>query len=136
MSRTKSRLTMFLLVFAVLLVPFSAAKAQAPPSLPDGATYLIEVPPNWNGTLLLYSHGYVIPGSPNPATDVGDPATRDFLLANGFALAGSSYAHTGWAIQEALLDQIAVLDIFNATVGKPKRTIAGATLLAASSQPA
>ena len=124
MSRTKSRLTMFLLVFALLLVPFSAAKAQVTPTLPDGATYLIEVPPNWNGTLLLYSHGYVTPGSPNPAHDVGDPATQAFLLANGFALAGSSYAHTGWAIQEALLDQIAVLDIFNATVGKPKRTIA------------
>jgi pimeloyl-ACP methyl ester carboxylesterase len=123
MSRTKSRLTMFLLVFALLLVPFSAAKAQSG-ALPDGATYLIEVPANWNGTLLLYSHGYVTPGSANPAHDVGDPATRAFLLANGFALAGSSYAHTGWAIQEALLDQIAVLDIFNATVGKPKRTIA------------
>jgi len=25
-------------------------------SLPDGATYLIEVPSPWNGTLLLYSH--------------------------------------------------------------------------------
>jgi alpha-beta hydrolase superfamily lysophospholipase len=125
MSRTKSRLTMFLLVFALLLVPFTAgAQSVQPNTLPDGATYLIEVPANWNGTLLLYSHGYVIPGSPNPATDVGDPATRTFLLANGFALAGSSYAHTGWAIQEALLDQIAVLDIFNATVGKPKRTIA------------
>jgi pimeloyl-ACP methyl ester carboxylesterase len=124
MFRCKSRITLFLFLFALLLVPFSAARAQAPPTLPDGATYLIEVPPNWNGTLLLYSHGYVTPGSPNPAHDVGDPATRAFLLANGFALAGSSYAHTGWAIQEALLDQIAVLDIFNATVGKPKRTIA------------
>jgi len=29
---------------------------------PDGATYLIEVPANWNGTLFRYSHGYVIPG--------------------------------------------------------------------------
>ncbi|HET9792505.1 MAG TPA: prolyl oligopeptidase family serine peptidase [Candidatus Angelobacter sp.] len=125
MSRTKSRLTMFLLVFALLLVPFTAgAQSAQPNTLPDGATYLIEVPANWNGTLLLYSHGYVTPGSPNPATDVGDPATRTALLASGFALAGSSYAHTGWAIQEALLDQIAVLDIFNATVGKPDRTIA------------
>src|SRR5215831_14822786 len=93
-------------------------------TLPDGATFLIEVPSPWNGTLLLYSHGYVTPGSPNPARDVGDPGTRAFLLANGFALAGSSYAHTGWAIQEALPDQIATLDAFNALVGTPKRTIA------------
>src|ERR1700720_4843386 len=93
-------------------------------ALADGATYLIQVPSNWNGTLFLYSHGYVVPGSPNPAQNVGDPATGAFLLANGFALAGSSYAHTGWAIQEALVDQIQVLDIFDAEVGKPLQTIA------------
>ena len=93
-------------------------------TLPDGATFLIEVPSPWNGTLLLYSHGYVTPGSPNPAEDVGDPATGAFLLSNGFALAGSSYAHTGWAIREALPDQIAVLDTFATLVGRPIRTIA------------
>lgn len=102
----------------------SAAVTTITDTLPDGATVLIEVPSPWNGTLLLYSHGYVTPGSPNPAQDAGDPGTRAFLLANGFALAGSSYAHTGWAIQEALLDQIAVLDIFASDVGTPTRTIA------------
>src|SRR5208282_937943 len=93
-------------------------------SLSDGATYLMEVPYNWNGTLFLYSHGYVTPGSPNPAVDVGDPATGAFLLANGFALAGSSYATTGWAIHEALSDQIATLDLFDSTFGHPVATIA------------
>lgn len=93
-------------------------------SLADGATYVIEVPANWNGTLFLYSHGYVVPGSANPAMDAGDPVTRFFMLASGFALAGSSYATTGWAIQQALPDQIAVLDVFHRMVGKPKRTIA------------
>jgi pimeloyl-ACP methyl ester carboxylesterase len=93
-------------------------------ALPDGATYLIEVPANWNGTLFLYSHGYVTPGAANPAEDVGDPATRAFMLGSGFALAGSSYATTGWAIQQALPDQIAVLEIFRKTIGHPKRTIA------------
>lgn len=102
----------------------SAAVTTTTGTLPDGATYLLEVPSPWNGTLLLYSHGYVVPGSPNPAQDVGDPFTRAFLLANGFALAGSSYAHTGWAIQEAFVDQIAVLDIFSGTVAPPVRTIA------------
>jgi hypothetical protein len=27
-------------------------------TLSDGFTYLFEVPANWNGTVLLYSHGY------------------------------------------------------------------------------
>jgi pimeloyl-ACP methyl ester carboxylesterase len=96
-----------------------------PGTLSDGATYLLECPGGpWNGTLLLYSHGYVAPNSPNPATDVGDPATRAYLLANGFALAGSSYATTGWAIQQALPDQIGTLDVFDTTYGTPARTIA------------
>jgi len=90
----------------------------------DGATYLIQVPSKWNGTLVLYSHGYVVPGSSNPAMDVGDPITGAYLLANGYALGGSSYATTGWAIQQALPDQIEVLDTFNKLVGAPKRTIA------------
>lgn len=93
-------------------------------ALADSATYLIEVPANWNGTLFLYSHGYVVPGSANPAQDVGDPVTRLSMLARGFALAGSSYATTGWAIQQALPDQIAVLDVFKNMVGTPKVTIA------------
>jgi pimeloyl-ACP methyl ester carboxylesterase len=94
-------------------------------TLADGATFLIEKPGNWNGTLFLYSHGYVVPGSNNPAQDVGDPLTRCFMLLNGFALAGSSYAHAGWAIQEALADQIEVLDMFPTLVGQaPTRTIA------------
>jgi pimeloyl-ACP methyl ester carboxylesterase len=116
---------------AVLLSICGSAYAQTgvtvktlPGTLPDGATYLIEVPSNWNKTLFLYSHGYVEPGAANPATDVGDPFTRSFMLSSGYALAGSSYATTGWAIQQALPDQIAVLDAFNKMFPHPDRTIA------------
>jgi pimeloyl-ACP methyl ester carboxylesterase len=94
-------------------------------TLPDGATYKIQCPSGpWNGTLFLYSHGYVVPGQPNPAADVGDPVTGAWLLSHGFALAGSSYATTGWAIQQALPDQISTLDVFDSMYGTPKQTIA------------
>jgi len=93
-------------------------------TLADGATYLIQVPANWNCTLFLYSHGYVTPGSANPAQDVGDPVTGAWMLAHGYALAGSSYASTGWAIQQALPDQINTLNAFDQQVGRPTRTIA------------
>jgi len=125
--------TLFLLAATtvLLLAVSGTALAQAgvntmTGTLADGATYLLEVPVNWNGTLFLYSHGYVIPGTPNPARDVGngDLATRFFMLSSGYALAGSSYATTGWAIHEAIPDQIAVLDLFKQMVGEPKRTVA------------
>ena len=121
---------LFIALIAVLIFSVAqTARAQAivttrRGALKDGAKYLIEVPSDWNGTLFLYSHGYVAPGTPNPATDVGDPATQAFLLGSGFALAGSSYATTGWAIHEALEDQIAVLDLFDSMFGHPTTTIA------------
>ena len=90
----------------------------------DGSVYTIRVPAGWNGTLLLYSHGYVTPGSPNPAMDVGDVSTGLYLLLLGYALAGSSFATTGWAIQDGFTDQVAVLDTFISLVGQPARTIA------------
>src|SRR5258708_8408274 len=86
-------------------------------------TYKIEVPSPWNGTLVLYSHGYTF-GPDNPAEDVGDPTTGAWLLANGYALAGSSYSTTGWALQQAFADQAEVLDLFDIKVGHPTRTIA------------
>jgi pimeloyl-ACP methyl ester carboxylesterase len=94
-------------------------------TLADGATFLIQCPSGaWNGTLLLYSHGYVTPGSKNPAQDVGDPLTGAALLGNGYALAGSSYATTGWAIQQALPDQVNTVGAFDHDFGTPRTTIA------------
>src|SRR6266480_3228485 len=90
----------------------------------DGANYIISVPSNWNGTLVLYSHGYVFPGQPNPAKDAGDPLTAASLLKQGYALAGSAYSTTGWALQQAFQDQIALLHFFDKTCGPPSRTIA------------
>jgi pimeloyl-ACP methyl ester carboxylesterase len=93
--------------------------------LPDGAGYEIQCPAGaWNGTLFLYSHGYVVPGSTNPAADAGDPVTGGWMLSHGYALAGSSYASTGWAIQQALPDQIATLDTFDQAFRTPTRTVA------------
>src|SRR5215831_11289951 len=97
-------------------------------NLSDGATYLIEVPRNWNGTLLLYTQGYSF--TPVPAVDTadagtipGDPLMRFYLLTHGYALAGSS-ASIGWRVQEAFSEQIEVLDTFDTLIGQPSRRIA------------
>jgi hypothetical protein len=94
-------------------------------TLADGASYEIQCPAGpWNGTLYLYSHGYVVPGTANPAVDASDPVTAAWLLAHGYALAGSSYATTGWAVASALPDQIATLDTFDRGYGRPRSTVA------------
>ena len=93
------RLGAVLVVTAIALAAIGVSRAAADGTVTkltgtfnDGATYLIEVPAGWNGTLLLYSHGYVVPGSPNPAVDVGDSLTRGWLLDNGCLLYTSDAA--------------------------------------------
>jgi len=130
MWTTTTKQTILAAAFLAMLLALSLERAEASGvttykgKFSDGAAYLIEVPSQWNGTLVLYSHGYVVPGSQNPAQDVGDPITGAYLLANGYALGGSSYATTGWAVEQALPDQIEVLDKFKTLVGPPSRTIA------------
>jgi dienelactone hydrolase len=102
----------------------AAAQQHLTGTFSDGATYVIDVPAKWNHKLLLYSHGYTFPGSQNPAYDYGDGYSAYYLLTLGYALAGSSYATTGWAVQDALPDQIATLDAFQSLVGTPTQTIA------------
>lgn len=91
--------------------------------LPSGATYMMDVPATWNGTVLLFSHGYN-GGPANPAQDAPDAATKTLLLQQGYALIGSSYASTGWAVTDAVPDQLATLKTFTGRFGQAKRTIA------------
>ncbi|TMD16406.1 MAG: alpha/beta hydrolase [Chloroflexi bacterium] len=124
----------------VLLVVFTACsqgstpKAAAPtPRTLTGAigaaSYEIDVPAGWNGTLFLYSHGYVAPGGANGAQAAPVDFARTWLLDHHYAAAGSSYSSTGWALEDAFRDQMALLDYFGSHVDKPKRVIAwGASL--------
>ena len=126
----------YLLAVAVLVTSCSQSKppqAHTTPSTLSGsigaAQYEIDLPTRWSGDLLLWSHGYVAPGSSNVVQAAPTADARTWLLGHGYALAGSSYSSTGWALEEAFTDQMALLDFFNAHVGKPKRVIAwGASL--------
>ncbi|MPY62968.1 alpha/beta hydrolase family protein, partial [Streptomyces spongiae] len=117
------------LLLAVTALPTTATAATADTShiegqLPSGATYMMDVPADWNGTVLLFSHGYTQAGSPNPAQNASDAATKALLLAKGYALIGSSYATTGWAVTDAVPDQLATLSAFTDRFGTARRTLA------------
>ncbi|NKX50397.1 alpha/beta hydrolase, partial [Arthrobacter deserti] len=92
-------------------------------TLAGGAAWTAPVPDDWNGTLVLYSHGFR-QGPANPARDEGFDAAAYALLATGYAIASSSYAGLGWALGTAVRDQLDTLAAFSAAAGKPERTIA------------
>jgi pimeloyl-ACP methyl ester carboxylesterase len=96
----------------------------------DGAPYQIKLPEKWNGTLLLYSHGYrqarpappdFAPVSTEPAAaPTGEVATA--LLELGYALAGSAYRSNGWAVADGVAAGEQLRDFFVQRVGRPDRT--------------
>ena len=83
--------------------PASAASGEYTGTLADGTAWRAVVPDDWNGTLLLYSHGYQpsFAGPRAPATVAPNPATEQLLLEQGYALVGSTYEATGWAVPTA-----------------------------------
>jgi len=96
-------------------------------SLPNGTTWKAEIPANWNGTLVLYSHGYLptFAGAPNLPADAPDPRTGAALLAAGYGLTGSSYAAAGWALNTAPRDQLDTLSATITAIGRrPHRVLA------------
>lgn len=92
----------------------------------DGADYRVEMPERWNGTLVLYSHGYW--PAQYPPVDLAlshSPETESWLLDHGYALAASNFRGvTGYQVGQGYEDQLALLDWFEDTIGSPERTIA------------
>jgi len=93
-------------------------------TLPDGAKYQIRMPKNWNGTLALFGHGLKLPIEDNPVEIAPDPDVGNYLLQRGVALAGSDFGTTGWAVEDAIRDQLATRTAVVNRFGKPARTIA------------
>jgi len=121
------RLALGAAAFAVLIAaptagaPQEGADRSASGSLADGAEWRATVPANWNGTLLVWGHGY---SSAKPAAEDAPANYRGELLRRGYALAGSSYAAAGWALDTAPRDQLDTIAAFTAKFGKPRHVIA------------
>lgn len=80
------------------------------------ASYLIEVPDNWNGTLVMYAHGYAGTGE---NLTVAPPPIRAYLLSQGYAWAASSYSANYYDVQAGVEDTNALALAFGSlTQGK------------------
>ena len=84
----------------------------------DGAGYLIEVPGNWNGELVMWAHGFAGYGAD---LSVSPPPTRSWLIANGFAWAASSYDRNGYVVEQGARDTLKLAKLFGDRHGEPKR---------------
>lgn len=124
-------LAMAIIISAGLIgAPVHAAQVETTAhyegTLPNGATWIADVPATWNRTILLYSHGYN-PFPANPARNAPDPATHAALLAQGYALAGSSYSRPGWVTDTAAQDGLDTMQAVTALIGRPQHSIAFGT---------
>jgi alpha-beta hydrolase superfamily lysophospholipase len=120
----------FLLLLAAAIPLCSPAagaeRIQLPADLSgtlDGAEYRIRVPANWNGTLLVYTHGAgtvtveVAPATYPPTT----PTLEEQLLSRGYALAGSLYEDLN--VTEGVRQTLKLTHFFDRAVGHPERTL-------------
>src|ERR1700722_20338425 len=136
-KRKRTRLRLISLASAFTLACAGAVGAQAASAtaatttsysgtLADSAQWIAQVPAHWNGTVMLYSHGF----GPLTAADAPSPGSAAQLLAQGYALVGSSYDVNGswWALDTAVSDQFGSLTAFLAASGlHPRRTLAVGT---------
>jgi len=117
------------LASSMLLVPVSHA-GGAPDALPpgikvevgtlNGVAYRIDMPTSWNGTLVMYYHGYRETPVTYDAKKSSGIGTG--LATAGFAVAQSAYSVTGWALEQAIPETEALRQYTIAHYGVPKET--------------
>ncbi len=76
----------------------TAHSAEFRGTTPAGAHYLLQTPPNWRAGdgLVLINHGFQFEAETGDPS-LGSAALREQILAQGYAIAASSYSATGWA---------------------------------------
>lgn len=79
------------------------------------ASYAAEVPDNWNGTLIMFTHGYAGMGED---LRVQTPPLREYWLSQGYAWAASSYSANYYDVRAGVEDTNALALQFPALTGK------------------
>jgi pimeloyl-ACP methyl ester carboxylesterase len=88
-----------------------------------GAPYLIVVPANWSGVLVVHAHGGPFLGAPTDARADEDIKRWSIVVREGHAYAASVFRQGGFAVTTAAEDTERVRRIFVDHVGTPRRTV-------------
>ena len=87
----------------------------------NGVPYRIEIPARWNGSLLVFYHGYsYVPFGPELDKPLTSQETPEY--DRGYAVIQSAYSRTGWALEQALPETDRLREYFIQQYGKPKQT--------------
>lgn len=87
----------------------------------QGSDYIIAVPPNWNGRLLLHTHGGPdLKAAPDRAAEILE--RWNIVVRDGYALAASVF-RPGVAVRRAAEDTERLRGVFRRYIGKPSMTI-------------
>ena len=85
-----------------------------------GAPYRIDIPPGWNGGLVVFFHGYR--GGPVRFDARAPDEMAQTYAPLGYAVAQSGYSAGGYAVREAVGDAAALRAHFTTRFGQPKET--------------
>ena len=122
-------------MFTAAFAPAAAAQATPTPSTePEilrttagitevgvlgNAEYRIDVPSNWNRSLVVFYHGY----SEKPyryRIDGSIGKEPEPILRRGYAIVQSGFSHTGWALQWAYPESEELRRYFGRKYGAPR----------------
>jgi pimeloyl-ACP methyl ester carboxylesterase len=94
----------------------------------EHAGYAVEVPPQWNGDLVLWAHGFRGNGA-DLTVDAPPYGLRERFVAQGYAWAASSYDRNGYDVASGVRSTAALAKEFAALVAAPERTyLAGVSM--------
>nr|WP_306554358.1 hypothetical protein [Acidovorax sp.] len=88
-----------------------------------GAYYLIAMPQQWNGRLVLHAHGGPALGAPRMERSVEDLTRWSIMVRAGYAWAGSTFRQGGVEVRAAAEDTERLRQIFVQHVAQPQRTV-------------
>jgi len=88
-----------------------------------GAYYLIAMPQQWNGHLVLHAHGGPALGVPRMERSVEDLTRWSIMVRAGYAWAGSTFRQGGVEVRAAAEDTERLRQIFVQHVAQPQRTV-------------
>jgi pimeloyl-ACP methyl ester carboxylesterase len=96
----------------------------------NNAGFRIEVPDNWNGSLVMWAHGFRGDGLELTFTEDDPPREmRKVLIASGFAWAASTYSKNRYDPAQGAKDTHALARYFFDNVAQPRRVyIVGASM--------